>query len=178
VITLKEDDADTVEEVLRKIYGCILPAARTEKWRFWFTLITTADKYLEPGLSAKADQNFREVALEISDADVVFDIIQAIKTDMSHVGPLLAFADVLRKKNLKKLLKNQRYRDHLVSDPELMLAQLDELAVPGELQEKAYYTCNSCADELFQTPGAPPQTCCIMCDTAKISRRTAYLRKK
>jgi hypothetical protein len=90
-------------------------------------LIVTADKYLEPELSAKADQHFREVALGISDTDVVFDIVQTIKTGVSHVEPLLAFANVLSKKNLEKLLRNERYRDLLASDTELMLTQLDEL---------------------------------------------------
>lgn len=127
MITLKEDNADAVEEVLRKIYGCTLPAANKREWRFWFTLIMTADKYLEPGLSAKANHHFRKVARGVGDADVVFDIVQAIKTEMSHVEPLLAFADVLRKKNLKKLLKNERYRDLLAGDKDLMLAQLDEI---------------------------------------------------
>lgn len=90
-------------------------------------MIITADKYLEPALSAKADQHFREVALGISDADVIFDIIQTIKIDMSHVEPLLAFADMLRKKNLKKLLKNERYREFLIEDKDLMLAPPDEI---------------------------------------------------
>ena len=127
MITLKDDDTDAVEEVLRKLYGCTLLAASTKEWRFWFTLIITADMYLELGLSAKADQRFREVALGVSDVDVVFDIVQAIRTDMSHVEPLMTFADKLRNRNLKKLLKNERYRDLLAGDKDLMLAQLDEL---------------------------------------------------
>jgi hypothetical protein len=157
VITLKEDDADAVEEVLRKIYGCTLPAANKKEWSFWFTLIITADKYLEPALSAKADQHFREVALGVSDADVVFDIIQAINADMSHVEPLLAFADVLRKKNLKKLLKNQRYRDLLVGVKILMLAQLDELEkeleAPKKATERHYSLCSAHASVVFKSPG-------------------------
>lgn len=153
---LKEDNADAVEEVLRKIYGCTLPAANKRVWRFWFTLIITADKYLEPGLSAKADHHLREVALGVSDADVVFDIVQAIKTEMSHVEPLLAFADVLRKKNLKKLLKNERYRDLLVGNKDLMLAQLDEyeegLEVPKQGTKQQYLLCTTHAAQVFRPP--------------------------
>lgn len=102
-------------------------------------------------MSAKADQHFREVALEISDADVVLDIFQAIKSDMSHVEPLLTFADVLRKKNLKKLLKNERYRDLLARDKGLMLAQLDEieegLEDPQKVNKQHYSLCTTHSQE-------------------------------
>jgi hypothetical protein len=165
VITLEEDDADAVEAVLRKIYGCALPAASKREWRFWFTLIITADKYLEPGLSAKADQHFREVALGVSDADVVFDIVQTINADMSHVEPLLAFADVLRKKNLKKLLKNQRYRDLLVGDKILMLAQLDELEKelepPKRTIKQQYSLCTGHASEVFKSLNTAIDSCSL-----------------
>ena len=162
-ITLQEDSADAVEEVLRKIYGCPLPAANARDWRFWFALITTADKYLEPGLSAKADQHFREVALTISEADVVFDVVQALKTDMSHVEPLLAFAEVLRKKNTKKLLKNERYRDLLVGDKDLMLAQLDELEVPPQQEgsKRQYTLCGTHLAQVFEPTDTAMSTCSV-----------------
>lgn len=128
-------------------------------------MISTADKYLEPGLSAKADQHFREVALGISDADVVFDIVQVIKADMSHVVPLLAFADVLRKKNLKKLLKNERYRDLLIGDKTLMLAQLDELEagleVPQQVNKQSYSLCTSHAPQVFKSSESPMKRCSL-----------------
>ena len=50
LVALRDDDADAVEEVLCKIYGCFLPQANDKPWRFWFALVTVADKYLEPGL--------------------------------------------------------------------------------------------------------------------------------
>lgn len=154
MITLEEDDPDAVERVLLNIYGYKLTAAGMRLWRFWFNLIITADKYLEPELSAKTDQHFREVALGVSDVDVVFGMVQAIKTDMSRVEPLLAFADVLRKKNLKKNLKNERYRDLLVRDRDLMLSQLDEieegLEVPPTANKRHYSLCTSHASEVFK----------------------------
>jgi hypothetical protein len=130
-------------------------------------LIITADKYLEPGLSAKADQHFREVALGVSDADVVFDIFRAIKTDMSHAEPLLAFVDVLRKKNLKKLLKIERYRDLLAGNKDFMLAQLDELEEKLEVSQTAnkrhFSVCTAHAAQVFKSPGVPVLKRCPLC---------------
>lgn len=177
MITLEDDDADAVEEVLRKIYGCTLPAAKTKEWRFWFNLVTTADKYLEPDLSSKADQHLRDVALQVQDADVVFDIIQAIKSDMSHLPSLLAFAEVLRKNNLKNLLKNERYRNLLIGNKDLMLAQLDEhvesIEDRKELVEKEYFLCPNHEAEVFQTPKGPMHSeFCSRCPS-----RNAFLRR-
>ena len=96
---------------------------------------------------------------------MVFDIVQAVNADMSHVEPLLAFADVLRKTNLKKLLKNQRYRDLLVGDKILMLAQLDELEKELEVAKKAtkqqYSLCTAHASEVFKTPKSGTTTCSL-----------------
>jgi hypothetical protein len=170
VITLRDDNADAVEEVLRKIYGCTLPAAHERGWRFWFALITTADKYLEPELSAKADESFRKIALGWSNVDVVFDIFQAIKADMSHSEPLLAFADVLRKKNLKKLLKHERYRDLLAGDTNLLFAQLDEieeeLEDPEEVSRRQYSLCTTHAPQVFSPP-EPAMRKCSLCPVEK-----------
>jgi hypothetical protein len=170
VITLRDDNADAVEEVLRKIYGCTLPAAHERGWRFWFALITIADKYLEPELSAKSDENFRKIALGWSNVDVVFDIFQAIKAEMSHTEPLLAFADVLRKQNLKNLLKHDGYRELLAGDKDLLLAQLDEIEEGLEDPEKAnkrqYSLCSSHAPLVFSPP-EPAMRKCSLCPVDK-----------
>jgi hypothetical protein len=165
VIAPEEDDPDAVEEVLRKVYGCTLPAASTREWRFWFNLVIAADKYFEPALGSNADKNLREVALEVQDADVIFDIDQAIKTDMSHLESLLKFAEVLRKKHLKKLLKNGRYRDLLVGDQSLMLAQLDELERGLEVvPTDAYALCAKHAGEVFKPHATHTDTtACTLC---------------
>jgi hypothetical protein len=181
VITLKEDDADAVEEVLRRIYGCALPQANDKQWRFWFTLVAAADKYLEPALSDSAASRLMESAEAQTSADAIFDIIQEIKASMSHHESLLNFAERLRVTNLNQLLQNSRYRGFLISDPERMLAQLDELEVPRDLSEKEYFTCNQCVRWLFCTPGelTTRMAFCAGCHTKKnLSCHTAYLPKK
>lgn len=90
---LKEDDADALEEVLRKIYGCTLQPADKRSWQYWCNLVITADKYLESESSKDAKVRFHEVALLQKDGDVIFDIINAIKNNMSHFDTAMAFAE-------------------------------------------------------------------------------------
>jgi hypothetical protein len=176
MITLEGDDADAVEEVLRHLYGCSLPNAREKPWRFWFTLVTTADKYLEPVLSDNASWRLMEAAEMQRDPDIVFDIIQDIKANLAHHESLLDFAELLRKKHLKALLKNERYRNLLVSDPERMLAQLDELEVPRKLDKKVCYICDACKDLVFQYPETKGRRTCRGCRARDVCPGiTAYL---
>jgi len=58
---LGEDDPDAVEQLLRYLYGCTLPDAGEKSWRFWFGLMITADKFLEPVLSEAASSRLREL---------------------------------------------------------------------------------------------------------------------
>jgi hypothetical protein len=180
LVVLKDDDPDAMEQVLRHLYGCALPAASAKEWTFWHLVVTAADKYLEPALSDSASSRLMEAAEMQNDSDTVFDIIQEIKASMSHHESLLGFAEQLRVKNLKDLLQNARYRAFLTSDPELMLAQLDELEVRRELSERAYFTCGQCEFRLFHTPGVPHQGSCISCKSIHktLYCRLAYLPKK
>lgn len=161
MITLKGDDADAVEQLLRHLYGCSLPYACEKPWRFCFTLVTAVNKYLEPVLSDAASSRLMEAAEMQRSPDVVFDSIQDIKANTIHHEPLLDFAKRFRKQHLKGLSKNERCRAHLVSDPELLLAQLDELEVPRELVEKVCYVCDGCKDSIFRHPAPRRQHNCI-----------------
>jgi hypothetical protein len=154
MVTLEDDDADAVEEVLRHIYGCSLPHAREKPWGFWFALVTAADKYLEPVLSVAASSRLMEAAEMQRTADAIFDIIQAIKANMAHHESLLDFAELLRKKYLTALLKNDRYRELLLSDLHLMLAQLDELEVPRKLVEENEICMRRLRRLCHPTPGS------------------------
>ena len=181
MITLKEDDADAVEEVLRKIYGCALPQANDKPWRFWFVLVAAADKYLEPALSDSAASRLMESAEAQTSADTIFDIIQEIKASMSHHESLLDFAERLRVNNLNQLLQNARYLGFLISDPKRMLAQLDELEARRDLSGEEYIICNECVKWHYFTPGVLPsrRVLCALCGTDKsLSCHTAYLPKK
>lgn len=134
-ISLKSDDPDAVEEVLRKIYGCALEKYNQRPWEFWFNLVITADKYLEPKLSAKASERLRASALALTDGDAIFDLITTIQRDMGHLEPFLQFADQIRKDNLKTLLDNEKYRALLDGDKTLLWSHLDELKAAAGLSE-------------------------------------------
>lgn len=110
-------------------------------WEFWSSLVITADKYLEPTLSADAGIRLRSAGRALTDGDAIFDFIATIKRDMSHLDPFLQFADQLRKANLKTLLDNERYRAVLDGDKALLWSHLDELkALAGLVQG----TCSVC----------------------------------
>lgn len=152
VITLKEDDPEAVEEILRKLYGCTLPEADTKPWRFWFNLIVAADKYLEKGLCNQGFGRLKITASKETDADAIFDIIQAIKTELAHLGGVMNFSAQLRKQHLKILLDNERFRELLDGDKKKMWAQLDELKalawpeqpkdIPGDgFVRKRHFVC-------------------------------------
>lgn len=93
LVTLREDDLEAVEDNLRKIYGCILPEAEKKPWRFWFNLTAAADKYLEVDMSKEVKIRFMITARKEEDANAVFDIIQAIKTETSHLEDMVEFAE-------------------------------------------------------------------------------------
>jgi len=84
---------------------------------------------------------------------------------MRHLESLLTFADVLRKNNLKMLLKNERYRGLLVSDRDLMLAQLDELEegleVPQKGVKRQYALCDVHALIVFKAPNTTMPVCSL-----------------
>lgn len=125
-------------------------------------LIITADKYLERELSSKAELRLRESAMKEEDADTVFDIMQKLKSEMHHSETMLEFSEELRKKKLEKLLKNDRYREWLLSDRDRILSQLDELEVPKALVEKQYSSCGPHASSFFQAYNEDP-TACFLC---------------
>lgn len=128
MIELKDDNADAVEEVLRKIYGCKLPYTDDKSWRFWLDLVVTADKYLEERLSMRAEEILREIAQKTRNVDMLVDIIMAIEDDLSHCEPLLVFANVLRMERLLELHNNKRYRDSLFENRDLLELHFDELS--------------------------------------------------
>lgn len=154
-IELKDDGPDALTCVLRYIYNLpIMPKTDEDvAWRTWLNIRVTADKYLEPKLSQVADKKYRETALACTDADGIFDIIDTIRTEMDHDGPLVAFGESIRKNNLGKLLKNARFREHLdARGKEALWAQLDELAFFTDLEESRTALCKMHKNVVFKTP--------------------------
>lgn len=162
VIELKEDDPDAMEEVLRHHYGCKFPVAATKPWRLWFDLVTTADKYLEPELSNKAESQLRKVAGSCEDTDTVLDIFQSIKSDMTHRESLSKFADALRKKNMSKLQKNPRYRDLLFDNRELFESHFnafDEIKLSQDMVLKSICMCSWHREVGLRDPNDTSRSC-------------------
>ncbi|KAM0712234.1 hypothetical protein Q7P37_011328 [Cladosporium fusiforme] len=87
IIELKEDDPEALEALIRHLYSTHKAAdplqaiKRNRSWRFWLTVRTTADKYLEPSLNDLASQAFRIILSEKSaDANNLAEIIMAIQS--------------------------------------------------------------------------------------------------
>jgi hypothetical protein len=125
------------------------------KWRIWFNIRTTADKYLEPELIETADKNFRSAALASTNPDKIFDIIETINSELPHDESLVELADKLRKDHLVKLLKNDRFRAQLDNGGKESLWQiLDELIFAADLKEKRHHLCSTHEKRVFQEPSA------------------------
>lgn len=104
-------------------------------------LHVTADKYLIPKLSANASKRFCFVARARKSTDDIFDIMEAIRTE-------------LRKKHLSNLLRNDRFRAQLDSGGKVaMWKQLDELNskdLVTDKEEKSYSLCSQYEREVFK----------------------------
>lgn len=160
---MKNDDPTALKNVLRSIYKLPIEPVSTgkQKWRFWLDLHQTADKYLEPELSLTANESFRQAALESTNSDTVFDIIEAINSEMAHDGELVEFGEKLRKDNIGSLLKNDRFRAQIDSGgKDAVWQQLDELIFAADLVKKRYFLCTSHVSSMFHEPsiGADEKT--------------------
>lgn len=183
MIELKEDDPDAMEEAIRHLYGCGLPGASRKPWCLWFNLVTTADKYLEPELSKSAESQLRKVAGSCDDTDTVLDIFQSIKSDMSHRESLSKFADSLRKKNLSKLQKNQRYRGLLFNNRDLLESHFDafhQIMLSQDMVLRSMCMCSWHFELGMRDPGDASNSCFACTKQSadnKIKSHKVYLPK-
>jgi hypothetical protein len=131
-IELKEDDPDTLEGVLRRIYGFKAEMYHDKPWGYWLDLIKTADKYLEPALSKRAAINFRALALSLGEQDIgtVCDILDTFE-DADYV-PSKGLAVELAMKHLKSL-GDERFRALLYNNKRIMLKLLERLSFAAGL---------------------------------------------
>lgn len=157
------------------------------------SLRTTADKYLEPELSALADKTIRRIALESTKSDEIFDIIETIKSEMAYDESLVELGDRLRKDNLGILLKNDRFRAQLDDGGKETLWQvLDDLVFAADLVKKRYHLCETHKKDVFQEPSLGVNektttrcTCCFIhgyyghrgFSGGQIQERTAWIPK-
>jgi hypothetical protein len=135
--TLKEDDPDALDCVLRYIYRIPpeLPSIKAGTWwvpwRFWLNVYITADKYLEPKLSKKVCGFIYRGAQFSSNLEEIIDTIQALRTENRHNKTLVELADMISTYHLKPLLRNKRYRLMLDGDKNLLWSHVYELLSRG-----------------------------------------------
>lgn len=152
---MKDDDPVALKNVLRSIYKLPVVADSTGKdeWRVWLNLQKAADKYLEPELSRAASKNFCQAATKSTNSDTIFDIIEAINSEMAHDEESVEFGEKLRKDNIGILLKNDRFRAQLDSGgKEAVWQQLDELVFAADLVKKRYFVCATHVLNMFYEP--------------------------
>jgi len=117
-IELKDDDPDTVDALLQHIYGADTTVDRGQSWSYWLNLHVTADKYLEPTLSGTALEHFRRVALKQHEPEVIFDIIDLLRSSFNHEEDLCKLAKTLQDDHLQSLLGMERFRSYLDNNRE------------------------------------------------------------
>lgn len=152
---MKDDNPTALRNVLRSIYKLPIEHDSTGQpnWRFWLNLHQTADKYLEPELSLTAKESFRQAAIESTNSDTVFDIIEAIKCEMTHDEETVELGEKLRKDNIGILLKNDRFRTQVDSGgKEAVWQQLNDLIFAADLVKKRYFLCVSHVPHMFHEP--------------------------
>jgi hypothetical protein len=155
VIKLEEDDPDAIDTILRYIYKIPVAPRHSSSdenpWRYWLDVYTTADKYLVPALSEHACKYFFDFARAERSLNEIADIIETLHTEMNHDNKIFKLAAELRKKHLRRLLQNKRYRETVQDDQALMWEHVDQLlrtdgevevnVPPGETKE--FYITNN-----------------------------------
>ena len=155
VIELEDDDSDAMDTVLRHIYKSPIGPRHSSSggnpWRFWLDVRITADKYLVPALSEQAFKYLFDFARSEKNLDEIADIVNTLQTEMSHDDKIFGLAAELRKKHLRNLLQNKRYREKIEDDKALMWEHVDQvLRTDGEIevsvprgQTKEFYITNN-----------------------------------
>jgi hypothetical protein len=86
-IELKEDNSDAMERVLLKIYYQGIKPITTQlaqSWRYWLGVYVVADKHLEPKSIDQALSNIRTAIRTLDNVDEIFDLYEALDTEMTH----------------------------------------------------------------------------------------------
>jgi hypothetical protein len=91
-----------------------------QSWRYWLDVYVAADKYLEPGASAKAYENITKIAGDLQNIDEIFELLEALDTQMTDYPALVDFAAELQASHLNDLLKYDRFRRHVEEEPDAM----------------------------------------------------------
>lgn len=109
MLELKHDDPDALENFLLHIYKITPWRLDLNSWRHWLEVHLTADKYLEPELSATARNECSRIAYSQRDSNEIFDIIETINgVEVKHDEGFVQLAHSLRENNVETLLQNDR----------------------------------------------------------------------
>jgi hypothetical protein len=111
-----------VDYVLRHIYKSNRPTYFQfyQSWRYWIDVYVAADKYLEPGASAKAYDNITSIAWDLQNIDEIFELLETLDTRMTDYPALVDFAAELQASHLNDLLKYDRFQKHVEEEPDAM----------------------------------------------------------
>jgi len=127
-------------------YGLRGQAPVERPWRFWLDVHIAADKYLVPSLSQQAYAEFFTYARLEWDLDKTVDTLETLTTEMAYDDKLVALATELRKKHLRQLLKNKRYREKLEDDKALLWEHVDQL-LATELDRRVGFELGALLDD-------------------------------
>jgi hypothetical protein len=119
VVEFKDDDPDAIERILYHIYKVPPFPGKEVSWRYWLNVHLTAEKYLEPELSAHARAEFILVGYSQRKTDEIMDVMDTINAQMGHDRPVLNLAHYLCLDNIMALLGNDKFCKRVDEDRDL-----------------------------------------------------------
>jgi hypothetical protein len=119
VMEFKEDDPDAIERILYHIYEVPPFPGKEFSWRYWLNVHLTAEKYMEPELSAHARAEFIRVGYSQRKTDEIMEIMDTIYAQMGHDRPVLNLAHYLCLDNIMALLGDENFCKRVDEDRDL-----------------------------------------------------------
>ena len=115
----KDDDPDAIERILYHIYKVPPFPGKEVSWRYWLNVHLTAEKYMEPELSAHARAEFIRVGYSQRKTDDMMDVMDTIYDQMGHDQAVLNLAHYLCLDNIMALLENYKFCKRVDEDRDL-----------------------------------------------------------
>lgn len=137
-------------------------------WSFCLDVYTTADKYLEPELSAEAYRRFVSIARSERSIMQIFNIIETLRRDVDHNEDFVKLAGELQVTHLLELLKYGPFRAYMDNKKESMWEVIDTFATKERetaenTQDKSFILCTDHTSLIFHGPGKQENKRCTIC---------------
>lgn len=144
-------------------------------WSFCLDVYTTADKYLEPKLSASAFDRLVHIDRSEHSIDEIFDIVEALHRDVDHNEQLVKLANDLQEGQPLELLKFDHFRAHFDNKIGSMCEFINSLAAAADetatkakeaaenTEQKSYYLCTNNSSLVFDSPLQQHLKRCSVC---------------